>query len=51
MVNNELPTTNQSRPQFRRWNLYNVPEITSKDPVLRNDNKPEGITEKIVYHL
>ena len=51
MVNNELPTTNQSRPQFRRWNLYNVPEITLKDPVLRNDNKPEGITEKIVYHL
>lgn len=46
MVNNELPTTNQSRPQFRRWNLYNVPEITLKDPVLRNDNKPEGITEK-----
>lgn len=32
MVNNELPPPNQARPQFRRWNLYNVPKTISERP-------------------
>ncbi|CAX45672.1 conserved hypothetical protein [Candida dubliniensis CD36] len=46
MVNNELPPPNQARPQFRRWNSYNVPKTISKDPAMESDSKLEIIIDK-----